>query len=104
MSLKNIQRSKKQKVLNRPMFAKMRDGSVKPVQYAWGGLAVSGLNLASKALPYAGRGLSAIKNTLPSIITKGKNLITRGGSKSYRRRNRHGCRSLLRRRFWFTCC
>ena len=53
-------------VLNRPMFAKMRDGSVKPVQYAWGGLAVSGLNLASKALPYAGRGLSAIKNTLPS--------------------------------------
>ena len=80
MSLNNIQRSK-QKVLNRPMFAKMKDGSVKPVQYAWGGLAVTGLNLASKALPYAGRGLSAIKNTLPAVITKGKNLITRGGSK-----------------------
>jgi len=68
-------------VLNRPMFAKMRDGSVKPVQYAWTGLAVSGLNMASKALPYAGRGLSAIKNTLPAVITKGKNLITGGGSK-----------------------
>ena len=39
-------------VLNRPMFAKMKDGSVKPVQYHWVGAAVS---LGSKALPYVGR-------------------------------------------------
>ena len=77
MSLNNIQRSK-QKVLNRPMFAKMKDGTIKPVQYLWYGAA---LNIGSKALPYIGRGLAATKNTLPSIITKGKNLITRGGSK-----------------------
>ena len=77
MSLKNIQRSK-QKVLDRPMFAKMKDGTIKPVQYAWTGLAVSG---GSKLLPYVPRGLQAIKNTLPAIISKGKNLITRGGPK-----------------------
>jgi len=61
------------KVLNRPMFAKMRDGSVKPVQYAFAGLAISG---GSKLLPYIPRGLQAIKNTLPAIITKGRNLIS----------------------------
>ncbi|MDA7625513.1 AsmA family protein [bacterium] len=66
------------KVLNRPMFARMRDGSIKPVQYAFTGLAVSG---GSKLLPYIPRGLQAIKNTLPAIISKGKNLITGGGSK-----------------------
>jgi len=77
MGLNNIQRSK-QKVLNRPMFARMRDGNIKPVQYAWTGLAVSG---GSKLLPYVPRGLQAIKNTLPAIISKGKNLITRGGPK-----------------------
>ena len=60
------------------MFAKMKDGSVKPVQYAYAGLAVTGLNMASRALPYAGRGLSAIKNTLPAIISGGKNLVAKG--------------------------
>jgi hypothetical protein len=74
MGLNNIQRSK-QKVLNRPMFARMRDGSIKPVQYAWTGLAVSG---GSKLLPYVPRGLQAIKNTLPAIISGGRNLITKG--------------------------
>jgi len=74
MGLNNIQRSK-QKVLNRPMFARMRDGSIKPVQYAWTGLAVSG---GSKLLPYVPRGLQAIKNTLPAVISGGKNLITKG--------------------------
>jgi len=78
MSLKNIQRSK-QKVLNRPMFAKMKDGRIKPVQYAWGGLAVQG---GTKLLPYIGRGLQAAKNTLPAIISKGKNLITGGGARA----------------------
>ena len=39
MSLKNIQRSK-QKVLNRPMFAKMKDGTIKPVQYHFVGAAI----------------------------------------------------------------
>jgi len=63
------------KVLNRPMFARMRDGSIKPVQYAWTGLAVSG---GSKLLPYVPRGLAAIKNTLPAVISGGKNLITKG--------------------------
>ena len=66
------------KVLNRPMFARMRDGSIKPVQYAFAGIAISG---GSKLLPYIPRGLQAIKNTLPAIISKGKNLITGGGSK-----------------------
>ena len=64
-------------VLNRPMFAKMRDGSIKPVQYhVAGAFILPGLNIASRALPYAGRGLSALKNTLPAIISRGKNLIT----------------------------
>ena len=65
-------------VLNRPMFAKMKDGTIKPVQYHfYGALIQGGMRLA----PYAGRGLATIKNTLPAIITKGKNLITGGGSK-----------------------
>ena len=63
------------KVLNRPMFARMRDGSIKPVQYAFGGIAISG---GSKLLPYVPRGLAAIKNTLPAVISGGKNLITKG--------------------------
>jgi hypothetical protein len=63
------------KVLDRPMFARMRDGTVKPVQYAWTGLAISG---GSKVIPYVPRGLAAIKNTLPAIISGGKNLITKG--------------------------
>jgi|TARA_R110000823_G_scaffold81987_1_gene186141 hypothetical protein len=63
------------KVLNRPMFARMRDGSIKPVQYAQVGLLVQG----GKALvPYVPRGLAAIKNTLPAIISGGRNLITKG--------------------------
>ena len=63
-------------VLNRPMFANMKDGTIKPVQYAYAGRAIK------LALPYAGRGLSAIKNTLPAIITKGRNLITGGGARA----------------------
>mgnify|MGYP003149974615 FL=1 len=51
MGLNNIQRSK-QKVLNRPMFAKMKDGTIKPVQYHWIGAAI---NLGSKVAPYVGR-------------------------------------------------
>ena len=63
------------KVLNRPMFARMRDGSIKPVQYAQVGLLVQG----GKALvPYVPRGLAAIKNTLPAVISGGRNLITKG--------------------------
>tara|TARA_R110000851_G_scaffold134413_1_gene269710 strand:- start:3966 stop:5099 length:1134 start_codon:yes stop_codon:yes gene_type:complete len=63
------------KVLNRPMFARMRDGSIKPVQYAFAGIAISG---GSKLLPYVPRGLAAVKNTLPAVISGGKNLITKG--------------------------
>mgnify|MGYP003125238214 CR=1 FL=1 len=77
MGLNNIQRSR-QKVLNRPMFAKMKDGTIKPVQYHYAGAAIS---IGSKTLPYIARGLQAAKNTLPAIISKGKNLITRGGPK-----------------------
>ena len=66
-------------VLNRPMFAKMKDGTIKPVQYHfYGALIQGGMRLA----PYAGRGLATIKNTLPAIITKGKNLITGGGARA----------------------
>tara|TARA_R110002012_G_scaffold310056_1_gene517529 strand:+ start:54 stop:1394 length:1341 start_codon:yes stop_codon:yes gene_type:complete len=84
MSLKNIQRSK-QKVLNRPMFAKMKDGTIKPVQYAQLGVFIQGgkyalpvLNRFGKyivgkhgTMPYkesASRALTTIKNTLPSVI------------------------------------
>ena len=56
MGLNNIQRSK-QKVLNRPMFVKMKDGKIKPVQYANVGMFIQGgkytlpyLQSASKAL------------------------------------------------------
>jgi|TARA_R100001460_G_scaffold43755_3_gene80106 hypothetical protein len=67
------------KVLNRPMFAKMKDGTIKPVQYHYvGALIQGGMRLA----PYAGRGLATIKNTLPAIISKGKNLITGGGART----------------------
>tara|TARA_S200002703_G_scaffold30122_2_gene26070 strand:+ start:331 stop:1500 length:1170 start_codon:yes stop_codon:yes gene_type:complete len=66
-------------VLNRPMFAKMKDGTIKPVQYHYvGALIQGGMRLA----PYAGRGLATIKNTLPAIISKGKNLITGGGART----------------------
>jgi hypothetical protein len=63
-------------VLNRPMFAKMKDGTIKPVQYAFTGKAIK------LALPYIGKGLQAAKNTLPAIITKGKNLVTGGGARA----------------------
>ena len=63
------------KVLNRPMFARMRDGTVKPVQYAFGGIAIQG---GKYVVPYIPRGLAAIKNTLPAIISGGRNLITKG--------------------------
>ena len=80
MGLNNIQ-SKKNTVLNRPMFARMKDGTIKPVQYAAVGLLVPAAQVGSRLLPYAGRGLQAIKNTLPAIINKGRSLITRGGPK-----------------------
>jgi|TARA_R110002020_G_scaffold4517_2_gene19706 hypothetical protein len=59
MGLNNIQKSNP-KVLNRPMFrpqyALMKDGSIKPVTYAWYGVAASIGNLGLKggryALPY----------------------------------------------------
>ena len=62
MSLNNIQKSNP-KVLNRPMFrpqyALMKDGSIKPVTYAWYGVAASLANLGIKggrlALPYMQR-------------------------------------------------
>jgi len=76
MGLNNIQKSNR-KVLDRPMFARMKDGTIKPVQYHYGGAAL--VSLATKALPYVGRGLQAAKNTLPAIINKGRSLITRGG-------------------------
>tara|TARA_R110001592_G_scaffold115944_2_gene316647 strand:- start:3832 stop:5130 length:1299 start_codon:yes stop_codon:yes gene_type:complete len=74
-------------VLNRPMFAKMRDGSIKPVQYAQLGVFIQGgvkyglpyLNRFGKyiagagKLPYkesASRALTTVKNTLPSVIQK----------------------------------
>lgn len=63
------------KVLDRPMFARMRDGSVKPVQYAQVGLFIQG---GTKIAPYVPKGLQAIKNTLPAIISGGRNLITKG--------------------------
>ena len=52
------------KVLNRPMFARMRDGRIEPVQYHWVGAAVS---LGSKALPWIGQGAKIGGN----IIGKG---------------------------------
>ena len=77
MGLNNIQKSNR-KVLDRPMFAKMKDGTIKPVQYHYVGAAIS---VGSRTLPYIAKGLQAAKNTLPAIISKGKNLITRGGPK-----------------------
>ena len=43
------------KVLDRPMFALMRDGSIKPVQYHWIGAAIG---LGARAAPLIGRGAS----------------------------------------------
>jgi len=88
MGLNNIQGSK-QKVLNRPMFAKMKDGTIKPVQYAQLGVFIQGgkyalpvLNRFGKyivgkhgTMPYkesASRALTTIKNTLPAVINKVK--------------------------------
>ena len=63
MGLNNIQRSK-QKVLNRPMFAKMKDGTIKPVQYANVGLAIA-----------AGQGVWQVgKSGLPYLIKGGKKI------------------------------
>jgi len=74
MGLDNIQR-KKNTVLNRPMFARMRDGRIAPVQYAWGGAA---LQVGKAVVPWGykfGKNLPAvipkIKSGLPSIISKG---------------------------------
>ena len=69
-------------VLNRPMFAKMKDGTIKPVQYAQLGVFIQGdkyalpvLNRFGKyitgpgKLPYkesASKALTTIKNTLPA--------------------------------------
>jgi len=74
MGLDNIQQ-KKNPVLNRPMFARMRDGRIVPVQHAWVGAAIQ----AGKAIvPWGykfGKNLPAvipkIKSGLPSIISKG---------------------------------
>ena len=74
MGLDNIQQ-KKNPVLNRPMFARMRDGRIVPVQHAWVGAAIQ----AGKAVvPWGykfGKNLPAvipkIKSGLPSIISKG---------------------------------
>jgi hypothetical protein len=77
------------KVLNRPMFAKMKDGTIKPVQYAQVGLFVqggkyilprilgAGGEFIAKAggLPYLTSGSTALaraKNTLPAVIGKVK--------------------------------
>ena len=78
------------KVLNRPMFAKMKDGTIKPVQYAQLGVFIQGgkyalpvLNRFGKyitgpgKLPYkesASKALTTIKNTLPAVINKVKGL------------------------------
>lgn len=77
-------------VLNRPMFAKMKDGTIKPVQYAQLGVFIQGgkyalpvLNRFGKyitgpgKLPYkesASKALTTIKNTLPAVINKVKGL------------------------------
>ena len=74
------------KVLNRPMFARMRDGSIKPVQYAQVGVFIQGgkyalpyLNRFGKyivpkgGLPYkesASKALTTVKNTLPAVLNK----------------------------------
>tara|TARA_R110002020_G_scaffold466627_1_gene689294 strand:- start:586 stop:1818 length:1233 start_codon:yes stop_codon:yes gene_type:complete len=68
------------KVLNRPMFARMRNGSIKPVQYAQVGIFIQGgkyalpyLQPASKALTKI-PGINYAKNyviQLPAIIKKG---------------------------------
>jgi len=77
-------------VLNRPMFAKMKDGSVKPVQYAnLGGIAGVFIQGGKYALPYlnrfgkyivpkgglpykesASKALTTVKNTLPAVLNK----------------------------------
>ena len=65
------------KVLNRPMFARMRDGSIKPVQYHWVGAAVG---LGSKAIPWAYRGVKAGGKYAMPWIKKGI-----GGIRNYMR-------------------
>ena len=76
MSLKNIQRSK-QKVLNRPMFAKMKDGTIKPVQYHWIGAAI---NVGTKVVPWAYRGIKSGGKYAMPYIKQGL-----GGIKNYMR-------------------
>ena len=84
MGLNNIQRSK-QKVLNRPMFAKMKDGTIKPVQYANVGLAIAAgqgvWQVGKSGLPYLIKGgkkiYPQIKN-LPAIIKSKLPTIFRG--------------------------
>ena len=79
MGLKNIQRSK-QKILNRPMFAKMKDGTIKPVQYANVGMFIQGGKYTLPYLQSASRALTKIpgidyaKNyaiQLPAVIKRG---------------------------------
>ena len=84
MGLNNIHRSK-QKVLNRPMFAKMKDGTIKPVQYANVGLAIAAgqgvWQVGKSGLPYLIKGgkkiYPQIKN-LPAIIKSKLPTIFRG--------------------------
>jgi len=84
MGLNNIQ-SKKNTVLNRPMFAKMRNGTIKPVQYANVGLAIAAgkgvWQVGKSGLPYLVKGgkkiYPQIKN-LPAIIKSKLPSIWRG--------------------------
>ena len=76
MSLKNIQRSK-QKVLNRPMFAKMKDGTIKPVQYHFVGAAIG---LGARVAPWAYRGIKAGGKYAMPYIKQGL-----GGIRNYMR-------------------
>jgi len=80
MGLNNIQQ-KKNTVLNRPMFARMRDGRIVPVQHAWGGLAIQGgKSLIPWGMKY-GKNLPAIiKRGLPSILGGAKKIKETGRS------------------------
>ena len=79
MGLNNIHKSK-QKILNRPMFAKIKDGTIKPVQYANVGMFIQGGKYTLPYLQSASRALTKIpgidyaKNyaiQLPAIIKRG---------------------------------
>ena len=59
MGLNNIHKSK-QKILNRPMFAKIKDGTIKPVQYANVGMFIQGGKYTLPYLQSASRALTKI--------------------------------------------